>query len=106
MIFENLDNEIDISKKIMLQMIVKTINDTAESDELVLILLIFEAYSKMNIMNSSISSINQRAMTIEKAMIEMRKFRIERQVADALNTRNDLIIISIHDLSLNSNVLI
>jgi hypothetical protein len=106
MIFENLDNETDISKKIMLQMIVKTINDTAESDELVLILLIFETYSRMNIMNSSISSINQRAMTIEKAMIEMRKFRIERQVADALNTRNDLIIISIHDLSLNSNVLI
>ncbi len=45
-------------------------------------------------------------MTIEKAMIEVRKLRAERQVADALNTRNDLIIISIHDLFLNSNVLI
>jgi hypothetical protein len=106
MIFENLDNEIDISKKTVLQMIVKTINDTAESNELVLILLIFETYSRMNIMNSSISSINQRAMTIEKAMIEMRKFKAERQVADALNTRNDLIVISIQNLSLNSNVLV
>jgi hypothetical protein len=104
MIFENI--ETDISKKIVLQMIVKTINDIAESDELMLILLIFEAYSRMHVMNPPTSSISQRAMTIEKAMTEMRKFRAERQVADALNTRNDLIVISIHDLSLNLNVLI
>ncbi len=45
-------------------------------------------------------------MTIEKAMTEMRKFRAERQVADALNIRNDLTVTSIHDLSLNLNVLI
>ncbi len=104
MIFENIDT--DISKEIMLQMIVKTVNDTAGSDELMSTLLIFDVYSRMHVMDSSISSINQRAMTIEKAMIEMRKFRAERQVADALNTRNDLIVTSIHDLSLNSNVLI
>jgi hypothetical protein len=90
----------------MLQMIVKTINDTADPDELMLTLLIFDAYSRIHVMNSSISSISQRTMTIEKAMIEMRKFRTERQVANALNTRNDLIVISIHDLFLNSNVLI
>jgi hypothetical protein len=111
MIAENLgtnesDNETRINKNIILQMIVKTINDTAESDELVSTLLVFEAYSRMHVMNSSISSINQRVMTIEKAMIEMKKFRAERQVADALNIRNDLIVTSIHDLSLNSNVLI
>jgi hypothetical protein len=106
MILKNLDNVTDISKKIVLQMIVKTINDTAESDELMLILLIFEIYSRMHVMNSSTSSINQRAMTIEKAMTEMRNFRTERQVADVLNTRNESTITSIHDLSLNSNVLI
>jgi hypothetical protein len=104
MIFENID--IDISKEIMLQMTVKTVNDTADFDELMSTLLIFDVYSRMHVMNSSISSINQRATTIEKAMIEMRKFRAERQVANALNTRNDLIITSIHDLFLNSNVLI
>jgi hypothetical protein len=113
MIAENLvneinesDNEIRINKEIILQMIVKTINDTVDSYELMLTLLIFDVYSRMHIMNSSISSINQRAIAIEKAMIEMKKFKAERQVADALNTRNDLIIISIHDLFLNSNVLI
>jgi hypothetical protein len=45
-------------------------------------------------------------MIIEKVMIEVRKFRAKRQIADALNTRNDLIVTSIHDLFLNSNVLI
>jgi hypothetical protein len=105
MIFEDLD-ETDMIKKITLQMTVKTINDTVDSDELILTLLVFDAYSRMHVMSSSISSINQRAMTIEKVMTEVRKFRAERQVADALHTRNDLIVISIHDLSLNSNVLI
>jgi hypothetical protein len=106
MIFENLDNETDVNKKIMLQMIVKAINNTVDLDELMLTLLIFDVYSRMHVMNSSTSSIIQRAMIIEKVMIEVRKFRTERQVADVLNIRNDFIVISIHDLSLNSNVLI
>jgi hypothetical protein len=104
MIFENL--ETNINKKIILQMIVKTINDTIESNELMFILLIFEIYSRMHVMNSSISFMTQRALIIEKVMIEIRKFRTERQVTDALNIKNNLIIISIHDLLFNSNVLI
>jgi hypothetical protein len=92
MILENLDNETDVIKKMMLQMIIKAINDTIDFDKLMLTLLIFDVYSRMHVMNSSISSINQRAMTIEKAMIEMRKFKVEQQVADALNIRNDFII--------------
>jgi hypothetical protein len=95
-----------ISKEIMLQMIVKAINDTVDSDDLILILLIFEAYSCMHVMNLSISSITQRIMIIEKAMIEIKTFRVERQIVDALNIRNDSIIISIHDLFFNSDVLI
>ncbi len=108
MIFGNLNLIIEstISKEIILQMIVKAINDTVDSDDLMLILLIFETYSRMHVMNFSTSSIIQRAMTIEKAMIEIRKFRAERQMIDALNIRNDSIVISIHDLSINSDVLI
>jgi hypothetical protein len=98
--------DLDVSKKIVLQMIVKAINDTVDPDDLVLILLIFETYSRMHVMNLPAPSIIQRTMTIEKAMIEIRKFRAERQIADALNTRNDSIVIPIHDLSLNSNVLV
>jgi hypothetical protein len=105
MIFENLNATV-ISKELILQMTVKAINDTTDFDELMSTLLVFEAYSRMHVMNSSISSINQRIMIIEKVMIEVRKFRAERQVADALNIKNNLIIIPIHDLLLNFNVLI
>ncbi len=87
-------------------MIVKAINDTVDPDELMLILLVFEAYLRMHVMDLSTSSIIQRAMIIEKAMIEIRKFRVERQIVDVLNIRNDSIIISIHDLLLNSDVLV
>jgi hypothetical protein len=102
MIFENLD----VNKKIALQMIVKAINDTVDFDDLMLILLIFEIYFRMHVMNLSTSSITQRAITIEKTMIEIKKFRAERQMIDALNIRNDSIVNSIHDLSLNSDVLV
>ncbi len=53
MIAENLetnesDNETRISKNIILQMIVKTINDTVESDDLMFTLLVFDVYSMLN----------------------------------------------------------
>jgi cell division protein FtsB len=87
-------------------MIVKAINDTTDFDELILKLLMFDVYLRMHAMNSSISTISQRVMTIEKAMTEIRKIRTEKQVADVLNARNESIVTSIHDLLLNSNVLI
>ncbi len=87
-------------------MTIKAINDIVEFDELVSTLLVFEIYSRMHTMNPSASSIIQRAKIIEKAMTEVRKFRVERQIIDALNTRNDSNVNSIHDLLLNSNVLI
>jgi hypothetical protein len=57
-------------------------------------------------MNVSSSTITQRAIAMRKVMKEVQKFIATRQVNDALNTRNDLIIILIHELSLNSFVLI
>jgi hypothetical protein len=53
MIFENLNTESTISKETVLQMIVKAINDTVDPDDLVLILLIFETYPRMHVMNFS-----------------------------------------------------
>ncbi len=87
-------------------MIIKTINDIVELDELVFTLLVFETYSRIHVMNSSTSSISQRAKIIEKAMIEVRKFQVEKQIVDALNTRNESNVSSIHDLSLYSDVLV
>jgi hypothetical protein len=39
-------------------------------------------------------------------MTEVKKFRVEKQIVDALNTRNNSNVSSIHDLLLNSDVLI
>ncbi len=75
MIFEDLDNETVMIKEMIFQMTVKTINDIVDSDELMLTLLIFDVYSRMHVMNSSTSSINQRTMTIKKAMIGIKKIQ-------------------------------
>ncbi len=87
-------------------MIIKTINDTVNLDKLVFILLMFETYSRMHVMNSSFSLINERAIIIEKTMTEIKNFRVEREIADALNTRNESNINSIHDFFLIFDVLI
>jgi hypothetical protein len=104
--YQMITEDLDVSKEIALQMTVKAINDTVGPDDLVLTLLVFGAYPRMHVMDLPASSIIQRAMTIEKAMIEIRKFRVERQIADALNTRNGPIVTPVHDLSLNSDVLV
>jgi hypothetical protein len=95
-----------IDLEIALQITFKVINNSIELDELILILLIFEAYSRMIEMNVSSLTIIQRDIAMRKAIKEVQKFIAIRQMNDALNTRNDLTIILIHELSLNSLVLI
>jgi predicted component of viral defense system (DUF524 family) len=94
-----------IDLEIALQMTFKVINDSIELDELILILLIFEAYLRMIEMNFSSFTITQRTIAMKKTMKEVQKFIAIRQINDALNTRNDSISL-IHNLSLNSSVLI
>lgn len=95
-----------ISKKTTLQMAVKAINDTGGLDGLVPTLLVFGAYPHMHSMDPPVPSIIQRAVTIKKAMEEVRKIRAENQIADALNTRNRPLVDLVHNLSLNSHVLV
>ena len=106
-IMKNLSlSENEISKKIELQMTIKTINDIVDLDDLVFILFVFEAYSQMHVMNLSIFSIIQWTVVIKKTMNEIRNIHAKRQIDDALNTRNESIIISLHNLFINSNVLV
>jgi hypothetical protein len=95
----------NIDLEIALQMTFKVINDSIEFDELIFTLLVFDVYLRMIEMNVSSSTITQRAIAMKKVMKEVQKFIVIRQMNDALNTRNDLIIILIHELSLNSFVL-
>ena len=84
----------------------KAINDTAGPDGLVLTLLVFGAYPRMVELDPPSPTVAQRANAIKKAMAEVRKLRAERQVADALNQRNSPRTDGVHDLPLNSPVLV
>ena len=51
-------------------------------------------------------SITQRAIAIQKAMAEIAKLKAQRQVTDALQMRNSPDTIPIHNLLVNSQVLV
>ncbi len=96
----------EIDSELALQMTFKVINDSIELNDLIFILLIFEVYSRMIEMNASLFTITQRVIAMKKTMNEIRKFNAIRQMNDVLNTRNELFISLIHDLSLNFSVLV
>ena len=95
-----------ISKKIKLQMTIKAVNDTAETNDLVLTLLVFGAYSRMHHLDPPAPNIMQRAAAINKVMGEVKKMMTEKQIRNALNFKNGLIINHFHDLPINSEVLV
>ncbi len=96
----------EIDSNSTLQIIFKTLNDSIDLDDLILTLLVFDAYSRMIEMNVSSSTITQRFITMRKTMNEVRKSIVTRQLNDALNIRNDSFSTLIHNLSLNSDVLV
>jgi hypothetical protein len=78
-----------IQMKIVLQMIVKAVNDSIDSDEIVLTLLIFDSYSRMINDSLSSSSMMQRAQIIRKTMRKVQRLHVERQIKYALFMRNE-----------------
>jgi hypothetical protein len=96
----------EIDSNSTLQMIFKTLNDSINFDDLILTLLVFDAYLRMIEMNVSSSTITQRFIAMRKTMNEVRKSIVIRQLNDALNIRNDSSSTLIHNLSLNSDVLV
>jgi hypothetical protein len=65
-------------------MAVKAVNDTAGPGGLVPTLLVFSAYSRMVDSDLPVLSIIERAATIKKAIQEVMKLRLKRQVNEAL----------------------
>jgi hypothetical protein len=95
----------DITKDIALQIVVKAINDTASLNRLVPTLLVFRAYLRMTDTDSTLT-ITERVLAIHKVMDEITKIRAENQVKEALRQRNGLNTSAIHNMPLNSNVLV
>ena len=96
----------DIDSNQNLQMIFKTINDSIESHDLMSTLLIFDAYSRMNESDAFVSNITQRFIAMKKAMNEIRKLNVNRQINDVINMKNEFSTIHFHDLFLNAPVLV
>ena len=109
MIMKNLtviDTGTNIIKKMKFQMIVKAVNDIADDNDLILTLLMFDAYFRMQKFDFSFSIIIQKIDVIKKIMKKIRITKAQKQVSDALNIRNGSITDHFHDLSLNSKILI
>jgi hypothetical protein len=94
------------SKEVSLQMAVKAVNDSSGPEGLVPTLLVFGAFPRMVILDDPAPTISQRAAAIRKAMDEIAKVRAKMQVNNALNARNGPTTESLHDLPLNSDVLV
>jgi hypothetical protein len=95
-----------MSDEAILQMAVKAVNDTARPDGLVPTLLVFGAYPRMTAESPPSPSMVRRSEAIQKATKALRKLTAERQVADALNTRNGPDTTDMLALPLQSEVLV
>ena len=104
--FEILSTELGSSTTVeaILQMAVKAVNDTAGPDGLVPTLLVFGAYPRMTLDSPPSPSTLKRSDAIQKAMKVLRKVAAERQVNDALNTRNGPSTTDVLALPLQSEV--
>ena len=96
----------DIHKELALQMAVKAVNNTTGPNRLVPTLLVYGAYPRMSNLDPPAPSITNRAAAIRKAMAEIVKLRAKQAVNSALHHRNGPDTTLVHNLLLNSEVLI
>src|ERR1700722_15782305 len=87
-------------------MAVKAVNNTAGLDGLVPTLLVYRAYLRIINLDPSAPSIMEQAAVIQKAIAEIVKLRAKQAVSNALPHRNGPNTTSVHDLPLNSEVLV
>ena len=87
-------------------MAVKAINNTASPNGLVPTLLVYGAYLKISNLGPLTLSITERAAAIRKAMAEIVKLRAKQTINNALYYCNGPNTTSVHNLPLNSEVLV
>jgi len=78
-IYKILETEIlNINKEVLLQIAIKAINDSVGLKGLILILLVFGAYTKINTKDLPVATIRQRKQAINKAIIELKRLKEQR----------------------------
>jgi hypothetical protein len=97
---------LDINKDIALQIAFKAINDSASLNGLIPTLLVFRAYLYIVKSDAPNPIVIKQAAALKKAIKEVKKLRAERQVINALNMHNRPKTTAIHNLPLNSPILV
>ena len=87
-------------------MAVKAVNNTAGHNGLVLTLLVYGAYLRISNLDPPTPSIIEQAAIIQKVIAEIVKLRAKQAVNNALYYRNGPNTTLVHNLPLNSKVLI
>jgi hypothetical protein len=89
-----------INKKMILQITVKAINNSAKPDRIVLTLLVFSSYLRITEINTLSPTIDKRAKAIRATTKEVRRLHTKQQVNNALTIHNRPNTIAIVDLPL------
>jgi len=84
----------------------KAINDTIGPDGIIPILLVYSTLPRISKYDPLLPLVVQRLNALRKAMEEIKRIRASHEVARALNICNGPSIANIHELPLNSEVLI
>ena len=87
-------------------MAVKAVNDTTGLDGLVPTLLVYGAYLRISNLDPPTPSIIEQVAVIWKAIAKIVKLRAKQTINNALYYRNGPNTTLVHDLPLNSKVLI
>ena len=89
-----------------MQIVVKAVNNTAGPNRLVPTLLVYRAYLRISKLDPPTPSIIDQAAIIQKAIAEIVKLWAKQTINNALYYRNGPNITLVHNLPLNSKVLI
>lgn len=84
----------------------KAINNSIGPNGLVLILLVFGVYPKMIEQDAPFPSITKHAVAMQKAMNKIQRCTIFQRINNVFNTWNGPSTASVHDLSINSPILV
>jgi len=87
-------------------MAVKAVNDTASPNGLVPTLLVYGAYPRISKLDPPALSVTDWAAAIQKAMAEIVKLRAKQTINNAMHYCNGPNTTLVHNLPLNSEVLI
>ena len=87
-------------------MAVKAINNTASPDGLVPTLLVYGAYLRISKLDSPAPSITKQAAAIRKAIAKIVKLQAKQAINNALHHYNGFNMTLVHNLPLNSKVLV